>query len=927
MAYTIDQLTAAYRAANNGVQPDAAASAELLLIANKSQAGQITDQAAMSYVVNSADNDVSVAVQVYQFFTARTPTKAGLDYLVNSPANPNDLNDPYYAKFGLENRYINFALNLGVLGEGASPFSAVYGGLTFDAFVTAAYQAIIGSSYAIAAGINPAAAIADITSRKANFEAIARQGGVIGATSTAAQVDIAVKAALIGYLMGEGVKADVGLYAAGANNFIHALVTGNAQYGVDLTTNYSSLGGGMGNNNVPPPPPPPPEEEAPVSQSFTLTTAADNFTGGGANDTFTAYISAIGPNSTLNATDVLNGGGGTDTLVLTVDGVGAGAFPAATITGIEVFRINETGGTDGVYDFAAVSAETSVVNNKSTDAVTFNNIGTGASLSIVGDGAVTNGATTFTMAAATNAVTLNLQGGLKGGANITRNQTGAATVVINSTGGANAVGVIDLDTATALSGLTINATTNLTGALAADYAAASTLTVTGAGQVDLSAATLSTNFSQISSAAQTAGGLIVKVGALTKFTGGAGNDGVYVDALVYNNPAITAVGGGGTDTVRFTDQAALTATTALYLTGFEVIALADDNDGALDTFDASLMAGIQSFVLDADSAGDGYSVTNLSVAQAGAITISGAQTVAPTLALANAAGGTDVVSITVNDGLAAVNTLSVANLNIASVETVNLALTDNLTLSSIAGLTGFTKLAVTGAGALNLTTGALAVNPATTIDASAATGTVTINASAATGNGLTLKGSATQANTLTGTTQADTIVGGDGVDILTGRGGNDTLTGGNGADIFVVTNLTQAANGTDSYTDFNFGTATTAVDQIRVDVTSTTIRFGTASGGITAASGTEILVLDVNTYANANAAQAAAHSLFGNNDNAAEAIVIWQLDGGDLQLSLYADSSADATANGTLQTQMVTFVGLTLANAASLINAGDFSLV
>ena len=924
MAYTLDQLTAAYRAANNGVQPDAAASVELQVIAHRLQAGQITDQAAMSYVVNSADNDVSVAIQVYQFFTARTPTKAGLDYLVNSPANPNDLNDPYYAKFGLEDRYINFALNLGVFGEGASHFSAVYGGLTFDAFVTAAYQAIIGSSYAIAAGIDPVAAIADITSRKANFEAIARQAGVIGATSTAAQVDIAVKAAVIGYLMGEGVKADVGLYAAGANNFIHALVTGNAQYGVDLTAYYSSLGGGMGNNNAPPPPP---EAEAPVSQSLTLTTAADNFTGGGANDTFTAYISAIGANSTLNATDVLNGGGGTDTLVLTVDGAGAGAFPAATITGIEGFRINETGGTDGVYDFAAVSAENSVVNDKSTDAVTFNNIGTGASLSIVGDGAVTNGATTFTMAAATNAVTLNLQGGLKGGANITRNQTGAATVVINSTGGANAVGVIDLDTATALSGLTINATTNLTGALAADYAAASTLTVTGAGQVDLSAATLSTNFSQISSAAQTAGGLIVKVGALTKFTGGAGNDGVYVDALVYNNPAITAVGGGGTDTVRFTDQAALTATTALYLTGFEVIALADDNDGALDTFDASLMAGIQSFVLGADSAGDGYSVTNLSVAQAGAITISGAQTVAPTLALANAAGGTDVVSITVNDGLAAVNTLSVANLNIASVETVNLALTDNLTLSSTTGLTGFTKLAVTGAGALNLTTGALAVNPATTIDASAATGTVTINASAATGNGLTLKGSATQANTLTGTTQVDTIVGGDGADILTGRGGNDTLTGGNGADIFVVTNLTQAANGTDSYTDFNFGTATTAVDQIRFDVTSTTIRFGTASGGITAASGTEILVLDVNTYANANAAQAAARSLFGNNDNAAEAIVIWQLDGGDLQLSTYTDFSADATANGTLQTQMVTFVGLTLANAASLINAGDFNLI
>lgn len=926
MAYTTAQLTAAYTAANNGVAPNAAAVADLLTIGAASQAGQITDQVAMAYVVNSADNDVSVAVQVYQFFTGKTPTKAGLDYLVNSSTNSNDLNDPYYAKFGLENRYINFAINLGVMGEGAAAFSAAYGGLTFDAFVNTAYQTIIGVNYAIAAGLNPTAAIADVTSRKANFEAIARQSGVINANSTPAQVDLAVKAALIGYLMGEGVKADVGVYAAGTNNFVSALVAGNAQYGVNLTNIYSPLGGGVGYNNTPPPPPA--EEVAPVSQSFTLTTAANTFDGGDADDTFTGYVFTAGPNSTLNATDVLTGGGGTDTLVLTVDGAGAGSFQAATITGIEVFRINETGGTAGVYDFAAVSAETSVVNNKSTDDVTFSNIGTGASLSIVGDGGVTNGATTFTMAGATNTVTLNLQGGLKGGANITRNQTGAATVVINSTGGANTVGTIDLDTATALTGLTINATTNLTGALAADYAAASTLTVTGAGQVDLSAATLSANFSQINSSAQTAGGLIVKVGGLTKFTGGAGNDSLYVDALVYNDPAITAAGGGGTDTVRFTDQAALTATTALYLTGFEAIALADDNDGALDTFDASLMAGVQSLTLGAASAGDGYSVTNLSVTQAGAVVIAGDQAVGPTLALANAAGGTDVMSISISDGQAAFGTLTVANLNVAGVETVNLALTDSLILSSATGLTGLTKLAVTGTGSLNLTIGALAVNPATTIDASASTGTGTsINASAATGNGLTIKGSATQANTLTGTGQADTITGGAVIDTLTGGAGNDSITGGTGNDIFVITGMTQSANGTDSYADFDFGTSSTSVDRIRVDVISTTVIFGTASGNITAASGTEVLVLDGVTYASAAQAETVARSEFGANDNAAEAIVIWQLTGGDLQMSVYSDSSADATANGTLQTQMVTFVGLTLANAGSLINAGDFNLV
>ena len=34
----------------------------------------------------------------YAFFTSRTPTATGLDYLVNSPTNPNGLNDAYYAQ-------------------------------------------------------------------------------------------------------------------------------------------------------------------------------------------------------------------------------------------------------------------------------------------------------------------------------------------------------------------------------------------------------------------------------------------------------------------------------------------------------------------------------------------------------------------------------------------------------------------------------------------------------------------------------------------------------------------------------------------------------------------------------------------------------------------------------------------------------------
>jgi len=188
-------------------------------------------------------------------------------------------------------------------------------------------------------------------------------------------------------------------------------------------------------------------------------------------------------------------------------------------------------------------------------------------------------------------------------------------------------------------------------------------------------------------------------------------------------------------------------------------------------------------------------------------------------------------------------------------------------------------------------------------------------------------GAVTMALVLSGGSGADTLVGGTGADTITGGAGADSLTGGAGNDVFVVTGLTQAANGTDRIVDFNFGTATTAVDLIRVDAASTTEVFGTVSGTITAAAGTEILVLDTAAYADVAAAQTAARTALGANDNAAEAIVIWQDTLGNLNLSVYADGSANATADGTLQAAMVQFVGLSISGNASLISALDIEVV
>ncbi|NBV88838.1 MAG: hypothetical protein EBR88_04905, partial [Betaproteobacteria bacterium] len=54
---------------------------------------------------------------------------------------------------------------------------------------------------------------------------------------------------------------------------------------------------------------------APVSQTFTLTTGVDNFTGGAGNDVFNAAPGASNAN-TFTALDLLDGGTGTDTLNL-----------------------------------------------------------------------------------------------------------------------------------------------------------------------------------------------------------------------------------------------------------------------------------------------------------------------------------------------------------------------------------------------------------------------------------------------------------------------------------------------------------------------------------------------------------------------------------------------------------------------------------
>ncbi|MET3668117.1 hypothetical protein [Caulobacter sp. 1776] len=181
-----------------------------------------------------AISTTAVALTAYQFFTGKSPGKAGLSYLVNSPDNASDLNDAggIYAAMSTENRYINFSANLGLVGEGKAAFADAYKGLTFRQAVEKAYDTVIGKDLAAAGGIDVTAAINGVVASQGYFDAVAteRMGGF--------DHDLAVKAGMIGYLIAEGQKAHVGIYARAVENFYLDLTDGSAQHNVDLVAVY-----------------------------------------------------------------------------------------------------------------------------------------------------------------------------------------------------------------------------------------------------------------------------------------------------------------------------------------------------------------------------------------------------------------------------------------------------------------------------------------------------------------------------------------------------------------------------------------------------------------------------------------------------------------------------------------------------------------
>ena len=220
------------------VDPGASGSGDSRFVFAEASAGsQGGESLAAVYadLAHYASASTAVAVTAYQFFTGDTPSKVGLDYLLNpASGNANSLNSTYYFYFSTENRFINFAVNLGKLGDGAAAFAAAYGGLSLTDATSKAYAVIFGTTPTadkVAAILNAPSTLPGETTR-ADYFAYYGGDGPNG---------IGTKAAAVGWLLAEAVKADVGTYAKADDAYLAAVAAGTHQH-IDLVGVYGQPG-------------------------------------------------------------------------------------------------------------------------------------------------------------------------------------------------------------------------------------------------------------------------------------------------------------------------------------------------------------------------------------------------------------------------------------------------------------------------------------------------------------------------------------------------------------------------------------------------------------------------------------------------------------------------------------------------------------
>jgi len=510
-----------------------------------------------------------------------------------------------------------------------------------------------------------------------------------------------------------------------------------------------------------------------VGMTYALTTGIDTLVAGAGNDTFTATLDpadfALGQ---LNKSDSINGGAGTDTLSLTVTGAAVGSLPAVTISNIEKLLIQDLNKAGSVsnYNLAGITGLTSVVSNVSTSAMLLSNVNMGATVGILGDGSTTVSNLSFSMANASDAVSVLFDGGVKGSPSLINSKGTASIATINSSGVANTMGTISLTSGgDTINSLTLNAATDLTGALTStDYASSGTLTVTGAGKVNFGS-TLGFDGAIIDASANSGGLTIALSNNIKSFSGGSGADRLLGTATVANTSSID--GGTGIDTVSAT---LINAGNAAVFKNFELLDLAGTaNSGSLDVSQlvSSTITGV---VISGPSTGN-YSLVNLIESTSGFnVNVTGSTPgsfLTLGFASASVSGSSDMLKYTFNN-LAGTAT-DAGSVTSQGIETITISSGGLTTGNALRIVDNAAKsIVITGDKALNLTLAAQSGKGGalTELDGSAATGSLTITTAATTSSGQSALAIKTGSGNDTITVATSAFGGSFGSTVTTGTG-------------------------------------------------------------------------------------------------------------------------------------------------------------
>jgi hypothetical protein len=519
---------------------------------------------------------------------------------------------------------------------------------------------------------------------------------------------------------------------------------------------------------------------------FTFTTAADSFTGGKGNDSFNGLIDTTTPaNSTVTAADKIDGGAGTDTLSITVTGTGSTALPGLTISNVEKLSIRDqsTSGKLSTYDVLGTGI-TDVISNASTGDLQFTNLTTAATLTVLGDKTTQVANVQFSMANASDTVSLVLDGGLQdtiatGQTTVTNVSGQASSASIVSNGAANTLGAITLAGAAAdtINTVTLTANADLTATLvASDYSSKAELTVTGAGKVNLGS-TVGFDGSTIDASANSGGLTIGLSGSVQTYKGSSGADIVSGTTPVADNASID--GGAGVDTlsatlINSTNGAAFKNFEVLDLTGLSTTVTQDFAQLSNSAFTGVILNNTKTATTTLNNVietADGFSLTVIKGSSGSHTTLN--------FDSASVTGTNDVLNLIYNGSgstqlgtltAQGVETIKIAAGGVTSFDGVNLT-ADSAKLISITGDQTF-SLTVQAQGNITGST----VSQLSKIDASLATGSVDITVNAATASTgqseLTVLGGS-GVNTFNVATSG--IAGSKGITITTGLG-NDTVT-------------------------------------------------------------------------------------------------------------------------------------------------------